>query len=261
MRLLGLDGRVAAVTGSTSGVGAAVARALASGGAGGITVTGRDRGRGEAVAAEIEDAGCPTIFVAADLASPDACRSVVRATVERFGRIDALANCAGSTERGTLDTTTPELFDRIFAVNVRAPLLLMAEAIRDMRARGMPGTIVNIVSTSAFAGQPYLCAYSASKGALATLTRNAAYAHRFDRIRINGIMLGWTDTPQEDEVQRRAHGRGEGWLAEVEAAQPMGRLAKPDEVAKLVTFLLSDDSGIMTGSLVEYSQDVAGAAG
>jgi len=252
-------GKVAAVTGGTSGVGEAVARTMAAEGAAGLTIAGRDERRGTRIAAELTGAGCPTQFLAVDLARVDDCRAVVRRTVDRFGRIDGLANCAATTERSSLDDTTPDLFDRVMAVNVRAPLLTMQEAVRDMRRRGEPGAIVNILSVAVAGGQPYLTAYAASKGALATLTRNVAYAHRTDRIRVNGILLGWTDTPHEDEVQRRVHGRDAGWLAEAEAAAPMGRLAKPDEVADLVVLMLSDRGGIMTGSLVEYSQDVAGA--
>ncbi|WP_433200137.1 SDR family oxidoreductase [Dactylosporangium sp. CS-047395] len=252
------DGRVAAVTGGTSGVGEAIARALAAEGVAGLTIAGRDAGRGERIAAELSSKGCPTRFLQVDLYRAEDARSVVLRTVEWFGRIDALANCAASTERSTLDETTPELFDRMMAVNVRAPLLTMQEAVRDMRRRGEPGAILNIVSVAALGGQPHLTAYAASKGALATLTRNVAHAHRFDRIRVNGILLGWTDTPHEDEIQRRAHGAGDGWLAAAEAAQPMGRLAKPDELADLAVLMLSERGGIMTGSLVEYAQDVAG---
>lgn len=253
-------GKVAAVTGGTSGVGEAVARALAAEGAAGLTIAGRNVARGERIAAELTDAGCPTRFLAVDLARVEDARAVVRRTVEWYGRIDGLANCAATTERSTLDSTTPELFDRVMAVNVRAPLLTMQEAVRDMRRRGEPGAIVNICSIAVAGGQPYLTAYAASKGALATLTRNVAYAHRFDRIRVNGILLGWTDTPHEHRVQREVHGRGPDWLAEAEAAAPMGRLAKPDEVAELVVLMLSDRGGIMTGSLVEYAQDVPGGS-
>lgn len=253
-------GKVAAVTGGTSGVGEAVARTMAMEGAAGLTIAGRDERRGARIAAELTAAGCPTQFLKVDLHRVDDSRAVVRRTVDRYGRIDGLANCAATTERSTLDELTPELFDRVMAVNVRAPMLTMQEAIRDMRRRGQPGAIVNILSIAVAGGQPYLTAYAASKGALATLTRNVAYAHRHDRIRVNGILLGWTDTPHEDEVQRRWHGRGAGWLADAEAAAPMGRLAKPDEIAELVVLMLSDRGGIMTGSLVEYAQDVPGAS-
>jgi NAD(P)-dependent dehydrogenase (short-subunit alcohol dehydrogenase family) len=253
-------GKVAAVTGGTSGVGEAAARALAAAGAAGLTLAGRDEARGAAIAAELSSTGCPTVFVAGDLADPGHCAALVSRTIETAGRIDGLVNCAGDTTRGTLAQTTPELFDRLMAVNARAPLLTMQAAIADMRARRAPGTIVNVISVNAHCGQPYLAAYSASKGALATLTRNVAHAHRFDRIRVNGILLGWTDTPYEDRVQQEVHGRDPGWLAEAEAAEPMGRLAKPEEVAHLVVFLLSDLSGVMTGSLIDYSQHVLGAA-
>jgi NAD(P)-dependent dehydrogenase (short-subunit alcohol dehydrogenase family) len=254
------QGKVAAVTGGTSGVGEAVARALAAEGAAGLTIAGRNVARGERIARELSDIGCPTRFLAVDLARVADARAVVQHTVEWFGRIDGLVNAAATTQRATLDDTTPELFDHIMAVNVRAPLFTMQEAIRDMRRRGEPGAIVNILSVAVAGGQPYLAAYAASKGALATLTRNVAYAHRFDRIRVNGILLGWTDTPHEDEVQRQYHGAGPDWLARAEAQAPMGKLAKPDELADLIVLMLSDRGGIMTGSLVEYSQDVAGCS-
>jgi NAD(P)-dependent dehydrogenase (short-subunit alcohol dehydrogenase family) len=251
-------GKVGVVTGGTSGVGEAVARAMAMEGAAGLTIAGRDERRGARIAAELTGAGCPTRFLRVDLRHVADSRAVVRRTIEWYGRVDGLANCAASTRRSTLDETTPEFFDEMMAVNVRAPMLTMQEAIRDMRRRRQPGAIVNILSLAAAGGQPFLTAYAASKGALASLTRNVAYAHRFDRIRVNGILLGWTDTPHEHEVQRTAHGRGPDWLTEAEAAAPMGRLAKPDEVAELVVLMLSDRGGIMTGSLVEYAQDVPG---
>lgn len=251
-------GKVAAVTGGTSGVGEAVARAMATEGAAALTIAGRDERRGTRIAAELTGAGCPTRFLQVDLRHVADSRAVVRQTVEWYGRVDGLANCAASTRRSTLDDTTPEFFDEMMAVNVRAPMLTMQEAIRDMRRRRQPGAIVNILSMAAAGGQPFLAAYAASKGALASLTRNVAYAHRFDRIRVNGILLGWTDTPHEHEVQRSAHGRGADWLTGAEAAAPMGRLAKPDEVAELVVLMLSDRGGIMTGALVEYAQDVPG---
>ncbi|WP_199853236.1 SDR family oxidoreductase [Plantactinospora sp. BC1] len=251
---------VVVVTGGTSGVGEAIARTVAREGAVGIVVAGRDRERGAAVAAALAGPNCSAEFVPAHLEDPDDCRAVVRRAVERFGRVDALVNSAADTARSTLDETTPAFFDRMMAVNVRAPMLTMQEAIRDMRRRRAPGAIVNILSTSAHGGQPHLCAYSTSKGALATLTRNVAHAHRRDRIRVNGLCLGWTDTPHEDRVQRSFHGRAPGWLAEAEAATPMGRLVKPAEVAEMVALLLSDRVGVVTGSLVEFSQDVLGGA-
>ena len=111
---------------------------------------------------------------------------------------------------------------------------------------------------SSHGGQPYLTAYCASKGALATLTKNVAHAVRADRIRVNGLNLGWAETPNEHKVQM-ADGAGKDWLSRAEADQPFGRLIKADDVARMCLFLLGPDSGIMTGALVDYDQNVMGA--
>ena len=133
------------------------------------------------------------------------------AAVAGFGRVDSLVNAAGLTSRGTLLDTTPELFDAHIAVNLKAPFFLMQAVVADLVARQAPGTIVNVLSMSAHGGQPYLAPYVAAKAGLAGLTRNAAHAHRWDRIRINGMNIGWTDTEGEDETQRRFHGAGDDW--------------------------------------------------
>jgi NAD(P)-dependent dehydrogenase (short-subunit alcohol dehydrogenase family) len=254
-------GKIAAVTGGTSGVGEAIARALAREGAAGLTISGRNAEKGEAIAADLTTAGCPTLFVAADLEKPEECRSIVSGTVERFGRIDGVANSAANTARSNLLETTPEFFDSMMATNVRAPLIVMQEAVRDMRARKEPGSIVNILSINMYSGAADLCAYSTSKGALAALTRNIASAHKWDRIRCNGIVLGWTDTPHEHEIQRRAHNAPEDWLEKAESRAPMGKLAQPDELADLVVLIMSDRGGIMTGALIDYNQHVLASAG
>lgn len=251
-------GKVAAVTGGTQGVGESVARALAREGAAGLAIAARSAGPGEAIAAELTAAGCPTIFVKADLHVADDCRRIVRRTVERFGRIDGLVNCAALNTRGTIEDTTVDLWDEHMAVNARAPFLTMQEAVRHMRARGEGGAIVNVITNCAHGGPPHLTAYSASKGALATLTRNVAHAVRYDRIRVNGIMLGWTNTPNEDSIQRRAHGAPDDWLRRAEAQRPMGKLAQPDELADFIALVLGNRGGIMTGALIDYDQQIVG---
>lgn len=254
-----LKGRIVAVTGGTQGVGEATARLAAECGAGGLVICGRDQGRGAAVAADLTAGGCSTEFVRADLERPEDCRAVIAACDRRFGRIDGLVNAAGRTDRGTLDETTVELWDALFAINARAPFILIQEAVRVMKRERAPGSIVNVVTMSSHGGQPFIAAYCASKGALAVLTKNVAHALRGDRIRVNGINIGWTDTPNEHKVQREAMGLGPDWLAEAEARQPFGRLIKPLDVARMATFLLSDESGIMTGSVIDYDQNVMGA--
>jgi NAD(P)-dependent dehydrogenase (short-subunit alcohol dehydrogenase family) len=143
--------------------------------------------------------------------------------------------------------------------NARGPFLFMQGVVRHLVETDQPGSIVNILSTVAHCGQSYLTPYSASKGALATLTKNVANAFAAKRIRCNGILTGWMDTPGESTTQQKFNGVGEDWLAKAEAAQPMGQLVKPDHLAGLVAYLLSPESGVMTGALVDYDQRVAGA--
>jgi NAD(P)-dependent dehydrogenase (short-subunit alcohol dehydrogenase family) len=255
-----LIGKVVVVTGSTQGLGAAIARRAARLGAAGLVVCGRDRARGEAVRDELAGLGCEAIFVAADLALEDDCRAVVRACDERFARVDGLVNAAGLSTRGTLDDTSVELWDRLFAVNARAPFLLMQEAARVMRREGAGGSVVNIITMASHGGEPALTGYSASKAALAALTRNAGYQLQPDRIRVNGLNIGWTATEGEHAVQT-ATGAPEDWRAAADASRPFGRLLHPDDIAPLVTYLLSDAAAMVTGSVIDFDQTVHGPYG
>lgn len=253
-----VDGKIIIVTGSTQGLGEAMAHDLADEGAAGLVVTGRDRGRGEAVASALKEKGAEAIFVPAALEDPEACRTIVAACDDHFGRVDGLVNAAGVTDRGTIENTTVELWDWIFAVNTRAPFILMQECVRRMKRDRRPGSIVSVASMSAHGGQPFLTPYSTSKGALVTLTKNVAHALRKDRIRANVINLGWTDTPAEHVIQQR-EGKPADWLQTAEAAQPFGRLIKPRDCARLTTFLLSNDAEMMTGAVIDLDQNVMGA--
>src|SRR5262245_47110423 len=251
--------KVAIVTGSTQGLGEAIARRLVDEALiAGLVICGRSVARGERLAGELSARGCRTEFVPADLAAVDDCRRVAETARRAFDRIDWLVNSAATSERGTILDTTPELFDRIMAVNVRAPFLLMQAAIRTMIDRGVAGSILNILSMSGHGGQPFLSPYSASKGALATLTRNVARAVLPHRIRVNGLNLGWMDSPAEHAVQKKFHAAGDDWLQQAERAQPFGRLIKPAEVAEFAAILLSERSGLMTGSIVDFDQSVIG---
>jgi NAD(P)-dependent dehydrogenase (short-subunit alcohol dehydrogenase family) len=134
----------------------------------------------------------------------------------------------------------------------------MQDAIKLMEREGNPGSIVNISSVASHGSVPFLTAYAASKAALNVLTKNVAYAVMRSRIRVNALNIGWMDTPSEDIIQRRYHSNGADWLANAEAAQPFGRLLKTQEVARAIAFLASDESGMMTGSLVDFDQSVIG---
>jgi len=254
-----LDNKVVLVTGATQGIGRAIAETLARSAAGGLLISGRDPTRGNAVAAELSQIGTPTIFVAADLADPEAPALLTAECVSRFGRIDGLVNAAGLTDRASFVDASLDDWASLFAVNARAPFFLMQAAIADMIKRGERGAIVNILSINAHCGSPELAIYSATKGALATLTKNAANAHRFDRIRVNGINVGWTDTPAERIMQAETLGNGPGWIDTANAAQPFGRLLTPNDIANLAVFLLSDAAGPMTGAVIDQEQSVIGA--
>jgi NAD(P)-dependent dehydrogenase (short-subunit alcohol dehydrogenase family) len=160
-----------------------------------------------------------------------------------------------------LADTTEELFDQHIAVNLKAPFFLMQAAVADMRKRGAPGTVVNIISIDSHGGQSFLAPYVAAKAGLAGLTRNAAHAHRWDRIRINGLNIGWSATDGEDVTQRRSHGADTDWQQRAGKALPMGKLGQVSEIADFVAFLLSERSGVVTGSVIDWDQNVIGGLG
>jgi NAD(P)-dependent dehydrogenase (short-subunit alcohol dehydrogenase family) len=254
-----LTGKVAVVTGGSQGLGEAIAREFAARGIAGLLLTGRNRARGEAVAASLRGVGCDVRFHEGDLADLDAVKAIVPAAEAAFGRIDMLVNAAGDTDRGTILDTTPELYERIMAVNLRAPFFLIQDVAEAMARLGIEGAIVNIQSMSAHGGQPFLSAYSVSKAALAALTKNAAFGLLAQRIRVNGLNIGWMATPGEDAIMRLRHDARDGWLDEAAREQPFGRLIDPREVAKAVAYLASGESGLMTGSNIDFDQTILGA--
>lgn len=253
---LGLGRQAVIVTGAASGIGAAIARVLSAEGVGGLILTDRDAGGLARVASGLQG---PVGTVVADLADSAAAGAIAAAAVARFGRIDGLVNAAGLTTRGSFVTGNAEIWDQLFAVNARAGFLLMQAAIADMTRRGVGGAIVNILSMNAHCGIPELAIYAGTKGAMVTLTKNAAHAHMADRIRVNGINLGWVATEAEDRIQAETLGKGAGWQDAAAAALPLGRLVTAEECARLAVFLLSEASIPMTGAILDLEQKVAGA--
>ena len=254
---MNFSGRAIVVTGGTTGVGRATAMLFAKSDARAIAICGRNEGKGARVVNELLDLGADAMFIRADLADPDDCHRVIDRAAEKFGTLDSLINCTGSTGRGTLEDTSVELWNHLFNVNTRAPFLLSQRIVPHLRSQG-GGTIVNIGSVAAHSGQPYIMAYSAAKAALLTLTKNMANSLKWDRIRVNALNIGWTATPTEHDLQSNFHGMGENWLEKVESSQPFGRLMNPEDIAKGLGFLASSDSGVMTGAIVDFDQHVVG---
>ncbi len=252
-------GGVALVTGGSQGLGYAVARRLASQGAAGLLLVGRDPRKGAAAAASLSDDRCRAEFFAADLAGSDACEAAVAALDETFGTCHSFVNCAALTARGSVWDTSAQLWDAMLAVNVRAPGLLSSGVARIMARERAEGTIVLIGSVAARGGPPRLLPYATSKAALVAMTRNLAFTLMRHRIRVNLLCPGWMDTPNEDIVQRTFDGATDGWLQRAEAAMPFGRLIKPDEIARTIVHLATADSGMMTGSVIDWDQSVLGA--
>ena len=184
---------------------------------------------------------------------------MVERIVARHGRLDLAVNNAGGSPGADAATASPRFSERVLALNLLGPLHVAQAANRIMQGQAEGGGIVNILSMNAHGGTPELAVYSATKAALAILTRNAASSHRRDRIRVNGINVGWVPTPAEHIMQARTLGKGEDWLERANASVPFGRLLQPEEVANLAVFLLSDASGVMTGALVDQEQWVVGA--
>ena len=223
-----LDQKVALVTGSTSGIGLGIAEHFAALGAR-VVIHGRAADDARSIAGRLREQGGQAAEVVGDLAQVDACREVIRLTVEQFGGIDILVNNAASTARGYLEDAPVELWDSIMHINLRAPFLLLQGAVQSMKGRG-GGSIVNIGSVNAYIGEPKLGPYSVSKGGLMTLTRNAASTLNRHRIRVNQINVGWTLTEGERRV-KKLEGHGDEWLEEAIATRPFGRLLAPHDIA------------------------------
>jgi NAD(P)-dependent dehydrogenase (short-subunit alcohol dehydrogenase family) len=249
----------ALIVGGTQGLGHAIAARLIEEGCTALAISGRDESKGQAAAETLSRSGASVIFIRADIARTEDCLRLVEDAEARLGPLNGLVNAAAACDRGSLLDTTPEIFDHLMATNARGPFFTMQAFARKAKERRAAASMVNIVSMVVHCGQSYLAPYSASKVALANITRNAAQALRSDRIRCNAIACGWMDTPGEAATQRKYHGAGDDWLEKAEAAQPFGQLVRPDEVAPLATYLISPASGVMTGAVIDCDQNVAGA--
>jgi len=247
------------VTGSTQGLGLSIAELAVQSGVSGLIISGRDESRGMQVAQRLSCERTKAKYVGADLANPEAPASLFAEAEKEFGGVDLVVNSAGLTNRGGFLDGDLQTWDTLFNVNARASFFIMQQAIKGFLKREVPGAIVNILSMNAHCGAPDLSIYSATKGALATLTKNAANAFLADKIRVNGINMGWAPTDAEMKMQAETLGKGADWIAEASRGMPLGRMLIAEEVARSAIFLLSDFSIPMTGVTVDLEQMVVGA--
>jgi len=241
------------VAGGSLGIGRAAAVRLAAGGAAVVLCGRRAKAVAAAVAAIVAEGGS-AVGVAADLATADGAKELVAAAVERFGGVDLLVNSAGIQRYGTVVDTAETTWDEVFAVNVKSIYLVSRLAIPAMRRRG-GGAIVNVSSVQAFANQPGVAAYAASKAAINGLTRAMALDHAAEGIRVNVVCPGSVDTPMLRHSADRFRGDAsqEATLVDWGRTHPLGRIARAEEVAEVIAFLLSDRASFVTGG--EYKVD------
>lgn len=239
-----LKGKVALITGGTEGIGFATARLFLQEGAK-VVISGRSAEKGAKALTELSSLG-EAVFVRADVSSADDASSMVGSTVKRLGRIDIVFNNAGVFVERTVEQTTEEEWDRLIDTNLKGTFLVCKYAIPHMRAQG-GGVIINNSSDAGLVGNRVSAAYCASKGGVTLLTKAMALDHAKDNIRVNCVNPGVVDTPMVAK-EARLSGHPEEYMLQMDKDHPMGRVGRPEEVAKAVLFLASDDSSFVTGA-------------
>jgi NAD(P)-dependent dehydrogenase (short-subunit alcohol dehydrogenase family) len=243
-----LKEKVILVTGSTTGIGEAIARRAVTEGAR-VAIHGRDAERGQAIVNELGDRAT---LVVADLSDADASPKIIGAIVQKFGKLDAIVNNAASVARNDLHHTDAAFFDRMMAINVRAPMLLVKAAYSHLKKS--EGCVLNIGSINAYSGEGQLLAYSVSKGALMTLSRNLADSLCYDKIRVNHFNVGWVLTANEYK-QKVADGLPPDWPEQLEPQYaPSGKIMSPEIIAGASVYWLSDESRPISGTVMELEQ-------
>jgi NAD(P)-dependent dehydrogenase (short-subunit alcohol dehydrogenase family) len=237
------------ITGSTTGIGEGMARLFAREGAR-VMIHGLEENAARKV---IEDLNGNAAFVVGALDDPEGPARIIFHTIQQFGRIDGLVNNAATMTRGTIETTDLALFNHTLAVNLTAPYLLIQAALPHFRKqRG--GRVLNIGSVNGYCGERNQFAYSVSKGALTTLTRNLADAYGSEGIRVNQLNVGWTLTQNEIDLKKQ-EGMPTDWPTKLPITYaPSGRLLSPEDIAWAAVYFLSDEAPLVNGAIVDIEQ-------
>jgi NAD(P)-dependent dehydrogenase (short-subunit alcohol dehydrogenase family) len=251
-----LSGKVALITGGASGIGRATALLFAREGAV-VAIADLNERAGEVVASEIAQSGGRAIFEPADVTDAEDCQRLAEHAIREFGRIDILFNNAGIIRRATVLDLSEEDWDRVMTVNVKSIYLLSREVIPHMQKQG-GGSIINTASGWGLAGGAKAAVYCASKGAVVLLTKAMAIDHGPNKIRVNCICPGDTDTGMLRAEAQQLGEANDRFLAEA-ARRPLGRVGSPDEIAQAVLYLASDASSFVTGTALVV--DGGGLAG
>nr|WP_034329813.1 glucose 1-dehydrogenase [Herbaspirillum sp. B39] len=247
--MLDLAGKVVFISGASTGIGAAAARAFAARGAHVVVHYNRSKEEAEAVAAEVRAAGSKAVTIGADVRDTAAINAAVTKAVEQMGRIDVLINNAGAlVKRAPLETVTDELFDEIININARSVVAFTRAVIPVMRGQG-GGNIINVTSVAArHGGGPGALIYAASKGFVSTITRGMAKELLADKIRVNAVAPGVIMTPFQERFTTPE--QLEGFRKTI----PMGRIGEPDECSGAFLYLASDQmSGYVTGQIIDVN--------
>lgn len=238
-----LDNKVAIVTGSSSGIGTAIALAFAQEGAA-VTVNYRSHpGKAQEVVRQIETSGGKALAIHADISKPEDVKNMVERTVEEFGRLDVMVNNAGMEEKMPFLDTPFEVWENVIAVNLSGPWLGCQEAAQQMVKQGGGGRIINVSSVHEDLPMPTNSPYCAAKGGLRMLTRTIAVELAQHGITVNNIAPGAVETPMDAEIKKDPDQYSE-LLSEI----PLRRMGKPEEIAGLAVYLASDIAAYVTGS-------------
>ncbi len=245
-----LNNKVIIVTGSTTGIGKAIAKRCAAEGAS-VVIHGLEPAWGQEGVAEI--GADKAVLHIEDIAADGAPARLVQLAIDTYGRLDAVVNNAALVPSSNIHTTDKAFFQKLFAVNTIAPFELIKAALPYLEQQR--GCVLNIGSVNAYSGEPNLFAYSVSKGALMTMTRNLGDTlHRENGVRVNQVNPGWVLTETERQ-RKKDHGLAEDWYKDLPAVYaPAGRILKPEEIAAAAVYWLADESGPISGQVVDLEQ-------